>query len=270
MPYATNPIDGEQAYFEDDGGSGRPIVVLGGFLDPIELVRRAPLVRGLSDTDARFVFVDHRGHGASGKPHEPEAYAMPLRVADVVAVLDAVRIDRAHILGLSWGGRIALGIGEHAPERARSLVVVGQQPYAMDPDGPLARVVSGVLGGSGPATMEPLIASFEAIAGPYPPDVRALYLAGDAAAMRAASTAVMTEGAVSDRLGTWRLPVLFCMAAGDADFLDQAKRAAGEIPDAELVVVEDTDHLGMDTADARPAVDAVLRTLQRGDASRPG
>src|SRR5262249_54318208 len=180
----------EGVSYEDDGGEGRPIVVLGGFLDPIELVRRAPLVRTLADADLRFVFVDHRGHGASGKPHEPEAYAMPLRVADVVAVLDAVGIDRAHVVGLSWGGRLALGIGEHAPARARSLVVVGQQPYAINPDGPLARVVAGALGGLGPPTIDPLITSFEAIAGPYPPDVRELYLACDAAAMRAAWLAV--------------------------------------------------------------------------------
>jgi pimeloyl-ACP methyl ester carboxylesterase len=266
MPFATNPIDGEPVFYEDDGGAGRPVVLLGGFLDPIELVRRAPLVRALATEDLRFVFVDHRGHGASGKPHDPEAYAMPVRVADVVAVLDAAEIERAHVVGLSWGGRLALGIGEHAPARARSLVVVGQQPYVMDPDGPLARVVAGALGGPGPPTIEPLIESFEAIAGRYPPEVRELYLASDAAAMRAASLAVMTEGAVSDRLREWSLPVLFCMAAGDADFFEQAKRAAEEIPDAEFVVAEDTDHLGMDTADARPALEAVLHTFRRGDA----
>ena len=265
MPYATNPTDGELVYFEDDGGAG-PVVILGGFLDPIELVRRAPLVRALAGADLRFVFIDHRGHGRSGKPHEPEAYAMPVRVADVVSVLDAVGIDRAHVVGLSWGGRLALGVGEHAPSRVRSLVVVGQQPYEIDPDGPLARVVADALGGSGPPTIEPLIASFEAIAGPYPQDVRDLYLASDAAAMRAASRAVMTEGAVSDRLDEWDLPVLFCMGEGDGDFRDQAKRAAGEIPNAEFLVVEDTDHLGMDSADAHQAVPAVLRTFQRGDA----
>lgn len=267
MAFATNPIDGERVFFEDDGGEGSPVVILGGFLDTIELVRRAPLVRALAQADVplRFVFVDHRGHGRSGKPHLPEAYAMPTRVADVVTVLDALAIGRAHVLGLSWGGRLALGIGEHAGDRVRSLVVVGQQPYAIDPDGLLARVVADALGCSEPPTIEPLIGSFEAIAGRYPPDVRAIYLASDAAAMRAASHAVMTEGAVSTRLHEWHLPVLFCMAAGDGDFIDQARRAAGEIRDAEFVVVENTDHLGMDTADAHPALPAVLRTLRRGD-----
>ena len=268
MPYATNPIDGERIFFEDDGGDGRPIVVLGGFLDPLELVRRAPLARALAEHEdgSRFVFIDHRGHGRSGTPHDAASYAMPVRVADVVAVLDAAGVERAHVVGLSWGGRLALGIGALAPERVRSLVVVGQQPYAIDPDGPLARVVASSLGGSGLPAIEPLIAAFEEIAGPYPPDVRALYAASDAAAMRAAWQAVMAEGAIGERLDAWQLPVLFCMAEGDADFLDQAKRAAAVIPGAELVMVEDTDHLGMDTADARPALAAVLRTMARGDA----
>src|SRR5689334_3109866 len=123
MAFATNPIDGERVFFEDDCGEGSPVVILGGFLDTIELVRRAPLVRALAHADVplRFVFVDHRGHGRSGKPHLPEAYAMPTRVADVVTVLDALAIRRAHVLGLSWGGRLALGIGEHAGDRVRSL-----------------------------------------------------------------------------------------------------------------------------------------------------
>ena len=50
----------------------------------------------------RLIFADHRGHGRSGAPHEPEAYALPTRVADHVAVLDELGLDRAHVLGFSW------------------------------------------------------------------------------------------------------------------------------------------------------------------------
>jgi pimeloyl-ACP methyl ester carboxylesterase len=142
-------------------------------------------------------------------------------------------------------------------------VVVGQQPYAIDPDGPLDRVVAGALGGPGTPTIEPLVTSFESMSRRYPPEVRDIYLASDAAAMRAAWRAAMMEGAVSDRLGEWRVPVLLCVAANDVDFVDQARRAATEIPGAELAIVEDADHLGMDTADVDPAFPAVLRTLRR-------
>jgi pimeloyl-ACP methyl ester carboxylesterase len=82
MPFASNRLDGRRVYFEDDGGQGSPVAVLGGFLDLVELVRRAPIARALSDLrhEFRLIFIDHRGHGRSDKPHDPEAYQMTLRV----------------------------------------------------------------------------------------------------------------------------------------------------------------------------------------------
>jgi len=254
-------------YFEDDGGAGSPVVLLGGFLDPVELVRTAPIseaLHGFAD-EFRLVFVDHRGHGQSERPHEATAYEMALRVADLVAVLDELDIQRAHFVGISWGGRLCFGLGEHASERVRSLVIIGQQPYAIDPEGPLARVVAEAMAASKQQGIEALVLAFERITGRYPDRVRALYLASDPAAMRAAWAAVMAEGDVSEDLGSWRLPCLICVAADDADFFDQARRAAEEIPDAEFVSIDGTDHLGVDTARVDPVLPAVLRTLRTAD-----
>ena len=270
MPFATNARDGSRVYFEDDGGEGSPVVIHGGFLDPVKLVRGAPIARALQALDAEFrlIYVDHRGHGRSDKPHDADAYAMPLRVADVVAVLDALRIEREHFIGISWGGRLCFGIGEHAPERIRSLVIIGQQPYAIDPEGPLTRMVGEALAASGERGIEPLVEAFEAIAGRYPETVRATYLACDAAAMRAAWIAALSEGAISQDLRAWDVPCLVCIAAGDVDFFDQAQRAAESIPNAEFVSVDATDHLGMDTAEVHPFLPAILRTL-RGTSKDP-
>jgi len=267
MPFATNPRDATRVYFEDDGGQGFPVGVLGGFLDPVELVRSAPIARALQAVagDFRVVFIDHRGHGRSDKPHEAKAYEMALRVADVVAVLDELDIQRAHFVGISWGGRLCFGLGEHAPERVLSLVMIGQQPYAIDPSGPLARVVGEALAASKELGIEALILGFEAIAGRYPDAVRAAYLACDAAAMRAAWDAAIAEGDVSEDLGSWHTRCLICVAADDVDFFDQARRAADEIPDAEFVSIEGIDHLGVDTARVDPVLPAVLRTLRTPD-----
>jgi pimeloyl-ACP methyl ester carboxylesterase len=264
MPYAKNAIDRSRVYYEDDGGTGRPVVMLGGFLDPIDLVRDAPIATALRELSQEFriIFVDHRGHGRSDKPHDASAYAMPLRVADVVAVLDQLGIERAHHVGISWGGRLVFGIGELAPDRARSIVIIGQQPYAIDPDGPLARVVGAALAASRTQGIEALIDAFEAIAGRYPGPMRAAYLANDAAAMRAAWSSAVAEGPISKDLGTWELPCLICVAADDVDFFDQARRAAKEIPNAEFISIEGQDHLGIDTARIDPVLPAVLRTLR--------
>lgn len=265
MSFATNARDAARVYFEDDGGDGTPVAILGGFLDPVDLVRGAPIARALQElTDEfRLIYIDHRGHGRSDKPHEAEAYAMPRRVADVVAVLDDLGIERADFVGISWGGRLCFGLGEHAAERVRSLVTVGQHPYAIDPDGPLARVVGEALAASRKRGIGTLVETFEAIAGRYPDDVRSVYLACDAEAMRAAWNAAMDEGAVAADLAAWEVRCLICVAEDDADFFDQAKRAANEIPDAEFVSIEGTDHLGVDTALVDPVLPAVLRILRQ-------
>lgn len=264
MSSATNPLDASRVYFEDDGGPGAPVAILGGFLDPIDLVRRAPIVRALQafPDEFRLIYIDHRGHGRSDTPHDPGAYAMPVRVHDVLAVLDELGIERTHHLGISWGGRLCFGLGEHAPERVRSLVVFGQQPYAIDPDGPLARVVGEALSASREWGIGALVEAFESIAGRYPDDVRSMYLSCDAAAMRAAWEAAMAEGAVSEDLGAWEVRCLIGVAEDDEDFFDQAKRAADEIPNAEFVAIAGTDHLGVDTTRVDPVLPAVLRTLR--------
>ena len=111
MPYARNALDGRRVYFEDDGGVGAPVVLHGGIIDPVGLVREsniAQALRKLSTEEFRLIYVDHRGVGLSDKPHEVEAYAMKLRVADAVAVLDELGIERAHFIGNSWGGQALL------------------------------------------------------------------------------------------------------------------------------------------------------------------
>jgi hypothetical protein len=72
----------------------------------------------------------------------------------------------------------------------------------------------------------------------------------------------MAEGGVSEDLASWNVRCLICVAADDVDFFDQARRAADEIPNAEFVSIEGTDHLGMDTARVDPVLPAVLRTLR--------
>lgn len=264
MPFATNARDASRVYYEDDGGDGTPVVILGGFLDPVGQVRGAPIARALQElTDEfRLIYIDHRGHGRSDKPHEARAYAMPLRVGDVVAVLDDRNIERAHFIGISWGGRLCFGIGEHAPERILSLVTIGQQPYAIEPDGPLARVVGEALDRSPEEGIGALVDAFEDIAGRYPEAVRDVYLASDAAAMRAAWRSAVDEGAVSEKLGEWDVRCLICVADDDVDFFDQAQRAAEEIPNAEFLSIGGTDHLGVDTSEIDPVLPAVLRTLR--------
>ena len=262
MPHATNALDASRVYFEDDGGEGVPLVVHGGFGESIELVRESPVAQRIPADEFRHIYVDHRGHGLSEKPHDPAAYAMPLRVADAVAVLDELGIERAHFVGLSWGGRLGFGIGEHAPDRVGSLVIGGQQPYQW-PDSPLTRVVTQALDAAQSGGMEVFARALEdfwRIRFPDPRRSRALE--NDPTALRAAWRTALSEGAISGDLRAWRIRCLIFIGATDADFVDQARRAASEIPNADFIVLDELDHYGAHTSPENVLLEAILRTLR--------
>jgi len=259
--WVRNPSDETRIRYRDDGGPGLPVLVLGGFLDPIEIVARTPVVAALPRDALRLIWVDHRGHGASDAPHEPSAYAIERRVGDVLAVLDDLGIERAGIMGISWGGRLGFGVADRAPPRVRSLVSIGQHPYELRADGPLGRVLAGAMDATVTQGISAIVEAFEGLAGRYPEEVRAAYLAEDPVAMRAAWTAALAEGPVAHDLASWRIPCCVCVAEGDEDFAADIRRAADEIPGARFVLIERTDHLGVDTVDAGPFLSAVVDTL---------
>jgi pimeloyl-ACP methyl ester carboxylesterase len=93
MSYIKNPLDGTRVYFEHDGDKGSPIILYGGILDSVGLVRDSDIANALQalPDEFRLIFADHRGLGRSDKQHEEEAYSMPLRVADTVAISDYLR-----------------------------------------------------------------------------------------------------------------------------------------------------------------------------------
>ena len=262
MSYARNAVDGSRVYFEDDGGDGAAVVLHGGLLDSTASVRGSHIARALPNDEFRLVYVDHRGVGRSDKPHEVDAYAMPLRVADAIAALDELGIERAHFIGNSWGGRLGFGIGEHAPNRVLSLVMGGQQPYAIDLEGPLASAVTRSLAASrSEGSLHPFVDALETLSNVrFPDDLRAQWLDNDPVAIHAAWNMALAEGAISTDLRAWHVRCLIFAAVGDADFYEQARQAADEIPNAEFISVEEHDHV---SAHLQPdqVLPAVLRTL---------
>ena len=241
MPFASNLVDGVQVYFEDWGGTGAPVIVYTGFLDPIEVAQASGLAQALRD-EFRLVFADHRGHGRSGRPHDPEAYTLPTRVGDHTAVLDALRIDRAHVIGFSWGARLGFAIGELAPDRVRSLVLCGNQPYDWDLSTPVARAVAAAADEGTRRGMQGFVEMFEAGVGiRFPEPARTLELRNDPAAIHAAWASVFAEGAIADDLSGWRVPCLIYVGEDD-EMYEAARRAADEIPTATFLSLPGHTH----------------------------
>ena len=73
----------------------------------------------------QVVGMDCRGHGLSGKPHDPSAYGGDHMADDVVSVMDAVGLDRTDLMGYSMGGGIAVDLLARMPERFISVVAGG-------------------------------------------------------------------------------------------------------------------------------------------------
>ena len=187
---------------------------------------------------------DHRGQGASDKPHDPIAYALPTRVEDAVAVLDALGIERAHFLGSSWGARLGFALGEHAPRSVLTLVLCGNQPYAWDLGSPVAQAVAAAIAAARQEGMEGFVETFESEHGcRFPEPERTWTLEkNDPAALEAAWRSVQAEGSIAEDLSQWKTPCLIC--AGDADEMHgDARRAASEIPGAKFVSLVGHSHI---------------------------
>lgn len=112
-------------------GAGPPVVLLHGLSDSHLGWHEYGFVDQLAH-HYQLILVDARGHGASATPHDPSSYRVHQRVADVVSVLDDLRLPRAHVLGYSYGGYTALAMAAIVPDRVASIVVGGAQPFGSD------------------------------------------------------------------------------------------------------------------------------------------
>ncbi len=128
MLYATTD-DGVRLACEETG-SGTPILFVHEFAGDHRSWE--PQVRALGRRH-RCVTFDARGYPPSDVPSEPDRYSQDRAVADAVAVLDHLQVERAHVVGLSMGGFCTLHLGLRHPDRARSLVVAGCG-YGSHPD----------------------------------------------------------------------------------------------------------------------------------------
>lgn len=113
--------DGVEIAFLDQG-QGEPVVLLQGFTGNLHdwpKMRDALLQAGY-----RVIVMDSRGHGQSGKPHDPKAYGHHM-AADVVRLLDHLQISRSHVVGYSMGGDIANKVRAMYPARLLTVTMGG-------------------------------------------------------------------------------------------------------------------------------------------------
>jgi pimeloyl-ACP methyl ester carboxylesterase len=128
MGFASS--EGGVELYHEQVGDGTPILFVHEFAGDHRSWE--PQVRALARRH-RCVTYAARGYPPSDVPTDPRAYSQDLAVADALAVLDHLRIERAHVVGLSMGAFCALHLGLRHPGRTASLVVAGCG-YGAHPD----------------------------------------------------------------------------------------------------------------------------------------
>lgn len=127
----------DENFFDSNGvkiryvteGTGEPVVLIHGWMADSSMWGRDQFgntkLQGKEGIQA--IALDCRGHGKSDKPHDPGKYG-PEMAADVVRLLDHLKIEKAHLIGYSSGAYIAGYVVANHPNRVLSVVYGGQAP----------------------------------------------------------------------------------------------------------------------------------------------
>ncbi|TWD89131.1 pimeloyl-ACP methyl ester carboxylesterase [Variovorax beijingensis] len=131
----------EVAYYETGPSSGPPVLLMHGF--PYDIHTYAEVAPMLAEQGCRVIVPYMRGYGATRFLHDatPRSGEQAAFGADLLALLDALKIERAVLAGYDWGGRAACVVAALWPERCAGLVSLNSYNIqniakAMEPDTP--------------------------------------------------------------------------------------------------------------------------------------
>ena len=246
-------------FFSSDGveiafaveGEGEPILLIHGFASNMQTNWSGTgWIRLLSMNGFRVIAFDNRGHGASGKLYDPEAYTGPTMAEDARRLLDHLGIEQADVLGYSMGARIAAFFGLRHPERVRSAIFAGLGANMVFGIGDPKPIAAALLADDASLITDPNARAFRVFADQTKSDRRAL-----AACIMAARDRIPGH-----EIAKFQRPAL--VAVGTEDTLaGPAQPLADAIPGAEALDIPGRDH--MKAVGDRVFKEGVLSFLER-------
>ena len=243
--------DGVEIAFVDEGPKDAPpVLLLHGFASNAKTNWIDPgWISLLTSQGFRAIAYDARGHGQSGKPHVPEAYAQPHMPEDARRLMDHLGITSAHVMGYSMGARMTAFLALRYPARVRSAIFGGLGINMVRGLGGTQEIATGLEAASAAEVTDPVARTFRAFAEQTGGDLKAL-----AACMRSARAALTAE-----MVGQIKCPVL--VVVGTADTVGgSAQELADLIPGARAAAIERRDH--MRTVGDRAYKEAVVAFLK--------
>lgn len=220
------------AYDDIGPREGRPVVLVHGFTsNRKENWQRLGWYGAFERKHIRCVALDCRGHGESGKPHDPAAYARAAMVGDIITLLDHLGVERADLLGYSMGAQISLASALAAPKRFPLLMLGGIGGTLFEPRPP-GHPMAEAMEASDPETVtDPILRSFRRFADEQGEDRLAL------AALNRADNPQFTKSVVSQL----SVETLIVTGARD-DLAGDPHELAALISGAKAVTLPGCDH----------------------------
>ncbi len=224
------------AYDDVDPGNteGRPMLLVHGFTsNRNENWRRLSWYGAFERKRIRMIAYDARGHGESGKPHDPAFYRHSAMVGDLFALMDHLGIERFHLMGFSMGARTALSAALLHPERIATLTLGGVGGKLFEPRTEPGNPMAEAMEAADPQSIkDPMMRSFRQFADEQGEDRLAL-----AALTRAREDIAWDK----EKLKTLKVPVL--VVAGTRDELaGDPQVLADSFGDGRAVSLPGCDH----------------------------
>jgi pimeloyl-ACP methyl ester carboxylesterase len=230
MPTFQN-ADVELAYLDE--GEGDPIVLVHGFASSKTVNWAYPgWVSDLRKAGKRVIALDNRGHGESTKLYRPELYGIEIMAADVIALMDHLKLERPDVMGYSLGARITAYLSRWYPDRVNRAVFGGLGMGLIRGGGPGENVASALEAEDTADITDPVGRTFRAFADQTRSDRQAL-----AACLRGSRRLMPEEEAAAISR-----PVLIAVGTKD-DIAGSATALQAVIPGSQVLDIPNRDHM---------------------------